>query len=82
MDFDLAQKLSEAYALQQVVADNRGRLANGPLAETATYDASVRQASVRLLWLTLADIESSEEALLEVYEQQLGALTDATNAAR
>jgi hypothetical protein len=82
VDFELAQKLSEAYSLQQVVTDNRDRLANGPLAETATYDASARQASVRLLWLTLADVESSEEALLEVYKQQLGALTDAANAAR
>lgn len=82
VDFELTRKLSEAYSLQQVVTDNIDRLANGPLAETATYDASARRASVRLLWLTLADIESSEEALLEAYRQQLGPLTKAANDAR
>jgi hypothetical protein len=52
----------------------RVRLANGVLTSSTLYDPAARQASVRLLWLTLADIQSAEAVLREAYTQQLAKL--------
>lgn len=40
------------------------RLAKGALSSAATFDPASRAASVRLLWLTLADIQAAEQMLL------------------
>jgi hypothetical protein len=44
------------------------------MTSSTLYDPAARQASVRLLWLTLADIQSAEAVLREAYTQQLAKL--------
>ena len=67
IDYDVATALSEIYRLQEIATDNVDRLAKGALSSTATFDPASRVATVRLLWLTLADIASAESALLDLY---------------
>lgn len=45
--------------------------ANGVLTSTSLYDPDEQRLSVRLLWLTLADITSAEVVLRDAYKQQL-----------
>lgn len=71
IDYDLAADLSAIYRMQEVVNANINRLAQGALSSAATFDPNSRGPSVRLLWLTLADIESAERALLELYQKHL-----------
>ena len=71
IDYDVAAALADVYGMQEQAAANVQRLANGPLSTPAIYDASSLAASVRLLWLTLADIQSAEALLLERYRQHL-----------
>jgi hypothetical protein len=71
IDYDVAAVLSEIYRLQEITDANVDRLADGALSSTATYDPAARDASVRLFWLTLADIESAERLLLVLYRQHL-----------
>jgi hypothetical protein len=40
----------------------------------ATFEPASRVASVRLLWLTMADIQSSETVLVALYRQHLPAI--------
>ena len=82
IDYDVAADLSEIYRLQETVNRNIDRLANGALSTTATYDPRSRVASVRLLWLTLLDIESAEEVLLDLYRKHLPAVRRAAAAER
>jgi hypothetical protein len=74
IDFDLTEGLSEVYRIQDIATANVERLANGPLTETATFDPADEQTAVRLLVLTLADIESAEEALVDAYRRRLPAI--------
>lgn len=67
MDYDLTAALSELYRAQDVLTENVNRLASGALSQTATFDPASRDASVRLLWLTLADIYAAEEIVLRLY---------------
>jgi hypothetical protein len=76
--YDLAADLSEIYRMQEIATDNVDRLAKGALSSVATYDPASRSAATRLLWLSLADIESAEEGLLRLYDQHLPALRAAT----
>ena len=46
-------------------------MANGVLTSSNLYDPDERRASVRLLWLTLADILSAEVVLRDAYKEQL-----------
>lgn len=78
LDYDIAAVLSEIYRMQETAEENVDRLAQGPLAAVATYDPASRVPAVRLLWLTLADIQSAEAALLDLYQQHLPALREAT----
>jgi len=71
IDYDVASALSEIYRMQETAEDNVDRLAEGPLSSTDTFDPAERVASVRLLWLTLADIQSAEAVLLDLYRQHL-----------
>ncbi len=71
IEYDVAAALTDVYGMQEVVAANLQRLANGPLTTPAIYDPSSRAASVRLLWLTLADIQSAEALLLNRYRDHL-----------
>jgi len=71
IDYDVAAGLTDVYNMQQVATANVQRLAAGPLSSTTNYDPSTRVPSVRLLWLTLADIQSAESMLLDLYRQQL-----------
>ena len=80
IDYDVAAALSEIYRLQEIATGNVDRLANGALSSTATYDPASRVASVRLLWLTVADIHSAEVMLLDVYRQHLPAIGAAAKA--
>ena len=59
---------------QDLATENLQRLANGPLTTPAIYDPSSRAASVRMLWLTLADIQSAEARLLIRYREHLPAI--------
>lgn len=71
IDYDVAAALTDVYGTQEQATANVQRLANGPLSTPAIYDASSRVAAVRLLWLTLADIQSAENQLLQRYRQHL-----------
>jgi len=71
LDFALTTELSEIYRAQQVVADNINRLTTGPLSNVDTFDPERRTASVRLLWLTVADILAIERVLLTLYREHL-----------
>lgn len=71
IDPDLAASLSELYRAQEIATQNVERLANGVLTSSNLYDPAARQASVRLLWLTLADIQSAEVVLRDAYKAQL-----------
>jgi uncharacterized protein YbjT (DUF2867 family) len=76
--YEMVERLSEVYRVQEIATDNVARLANGALSSPETFDAARRAASVRLLWLTLADIVSAEDALLDLYDEHLPALRAAT----
>jgi hypothetical protein len=71
IDYDVAAALSEVYRMQETATDNVDRLAEGALSQPETYDPASRAASVRLLWLTLLDIQSAEAILLDLYRQNL-----------
>jgi len=71
LDFDVTTALSEVYRAQQLLSDNINRLTSGPLSDVDTYDPARRVASVRLLWLTVADILAVERLLLTLYEERL-----------
>lgn len=71
LDYERTAALSEVYSAQEILEENVRRLAEGALTQTATYDPASRRASVRLLWLTLADIHAAEVRLLELYRRHL-----------
>jgi hypothetical protein len=77
IDYDVAAALADVYGMQEQAAANIQRLANGPLSTTAVYEPESRDASVRLLWLTLADIQAAEALLLERYREHLPAIVAA-----
>ena len=60
---DLAASLSDLYCAQEIATQNVERLANGVLTSSNLFNPDDRRASVRLLWLTLADILSAETVL-------------------
>lgn len=59
VEYDVAATLTDVYGMQELATANLQRLASGPLTTPAIYDPASRAASVRLLWLTLADIQSA-----------------------
>jgi hypothetical protein len=69
--FDTGAALSDIYRAQEILTDNVNRLAEGALSQVAVYDPSSRAASVRLLWLTLADIAAAETELLKLYQEHV-----------
>ena len=77
VDFDVAAAMADVYSMQEQLTANVKRLENGPLSSTATYDPASRRASVKLMWLTLADIEYAEELLAKRYHQHLPILEKA-----
>jgi hypothetical protein len=77
IDYDIAAALSDVYGMQDVAVRNLERLSNGPLTSADVYDPVRRAASVRLLWLTLADIQYAEALLLERYRQHFPAIESA-----
>ena len=82
IDFDVASALSDIYVTQEIVAKNVERLVNGPFSSTATFDPASRAASARMLWLTMADIQSSEQILIDLYRRHLPAIRAAAHEAR
>jgi hypothetical protein len=82
VDHDVAENLSDVYRRQELVEANVQRLANGVLGAASTFDPASRTASVRLLWLTLADIQSAEAILLQAYRQHLPAMRAAAGLQR
>lgn len=74
IDYEVTAALTDVYGMQDLATANLQRLANGPLTTPAIYDPSSRVASVRLLWLTLADIQSAEALLLTRYREHLPAI--------
>jgi hypothetical protein len=77
IDYDVTAALSDTYRLQEITTENVNRLATGALSTTATYDPASRVASVKLLWLTLADIASAEAILLDLYRKTLPVIAHA-----
>ena len=77
IDYDVAAALADVYRAQELATANVERLAAGALSSTTTYDPASRAASVRLLSLTLADIESAEALLLDLYRQHLPTIRNA-----
>lgn len=80
IDYDVATALSDIYTTQEIASGNMHRLTTGALSSTATFEPASRTASVRLLWMTMADIESSEVVLLDLYRRHLPAIRVAANA--
>lgn len=80
IDYGVAEALSEIYRMQEIATENVGRLAGGALSTPATFDPARTEASVRMLWLTMADIHSAEAVLLAQYERHLPALRRAAGA--
>jgi hypothetical protein len=70
-EYEVSQALSEVYRLQEIAGKNVDRLAEGALSLPSTFDPSSRDVSIRLLWLTLADIQSAEALLLGLYRTHL-----------
>jgi hypothetical protein len=79
VDYDIAAALADVYGMQEQATANVQRLATGALSTPAVYEATSRPASVRLLWLTLADIQSAEALLLSRYREHLPAVTAAAS---
>jgi hypothetical protein len=82
MDYDLTATLSEIYRLQEIATGNVDRLAQRALSTPVTFDPASRAASVRLLWLTLADIQAAEQILLDRSRKHLPAIRAAANGTR
>lgn len=82
LDHDVAAALSGVYRWQQVVDDNVQRLAQGPFVAASTFDPASRTPSLRMLWLTMADIQTSEEFLVAEYRRHAPALRAAIDGAR
>lgn len=77
VDYRLAAVLTDVYGMQETAADNLRRLADGVLTVPDVYDPDSRTTTVRLLWLTLSDIQYSEALLLERYREHLPAVAAA-----
>jgi hypothetical protein len=77
IDYEVVAALSDIYRVQEIVADNVDRLASGALASADSFTPARRPETLRLLWLTLADITAAEQALLDLGRQQLPALRSA-----
>lgn len=82
IDYDVLATLSEIYRTQEIDTENVDRLAKGALSSAATFDPASRAASVRLLWLTLADIQAAEQILLDLYRQNLPTIRGAADSQR
>ena len=82
IDHAAVAALSDIYRGQELVDSNVLRLSNGVLNSPAIFDPASRPQSVRLLWLTVADIQSAEVLLLERYRRQLPAIQSALRARR
>jgi len=81
IDYEVVAALSDIYRVQEIVADNVDRLASGALASADSFTPARRPETLRLLWLTLADITSAERALLELSRTHLPALRSAAAGA-
>jgi hypothetical protein len=82
IEYEVAAVLSDIYRVQEIATGNVDRLANGVLTSATPFDPANRLASVRLLWLTLADIASAEAILLDLYRQHLPTIRAAANGDR
>jgi hypothetical protein len=82
IEYDVAAAMSDIYRVQEVVAQNMDRLASGVFTSTEPFDPAHRAPSVRLLWLTMADIVSSEDILLDLYRKHLPMIRDAADGER
>jgi hypothetical protein len=80
LDYDVTADLSEIYRVQEIATGNVDRLANGPVASADIYDPARQGPAVRLLWLTLADIQSAEAILMDLYRRHLPAIRAAAAA--
>jgi hypothetical protein len=82
LDHDVAAALSDVYRRQQIVDDNIQRLARGAFGAATTFDPANRTPSLKLLWLTMADIQSSEAMLAASYRRHAPAVRAALDRAR
>ena len=80
VDYDVAAALADVYGMQEQATANVQRLATGALSTPAIYEPANRRASVGLLWLTLADIQSAEALLLARYREHLPTIVAAAAA--
>ena len=79
LDFELVSALSDVYRTQEVTTQNINRLAEGALVQVEVYDPGKGPAAARLLWLTLTDIQASEEVLFALYEKNITLLDEAAS---
>ena len=79
IDYQVISALSEIYRTQEILEGAMRRLADGALSSAATFDLANRESSSRMLWLSLADIQSSEQILLELYDKHLPAIAAAAD---
>jgi hypothetical protein len=82
LDHDVAAALSDVYRRHQIVDDNIQRLARDGFGAASTFDPANRTPSLRMLWMTMRDIESSEAMLAASYRRHAPALRAALDRAR
>lgn len=82
IDLDAAGALSDIYRMQEIAVGNVDRLSNGVLTSPAIFDPASRAPGLRMMWLTLADIQSAESTVLELYRRHLPTIRAAADAAR
>jgi hypothetical protein len=79
IDHDVVAVLSDLYRVQEIATGNVDRLANGVLTSPAIFDPGTRDTGIRLLALTLGDIESAERTLLDLYRRHLSTIRPAAH---
>jgi hypothetical protein len=82
LDHDVAAALSDVYRRQQIVDDNIQRLARGAFGAASTFDPASRNPSLKLLRLTMLDIQTAEATLAASYHRHAPALRAAIDRAR
>ena len=82
LDHDVAAALSDVYRRQQIVDDNIDRLAYNALGAASTFDVASRTPSLRLLRLTMLDIQSAEAMLAASYRRHTPAVRAALDRSR
>jgi hypothetical protein len=78
LDFEVAQALSEIYALQTLMTEHHNRFVSNALFSAAAFDPATSAVATKLLWGVLSEVAGNEQWLLEVYRKNLPVLQRAS----